>query len=160
MAIEKEMLEILCRILSFVVEKFRKPKKPKGAILILEPPIQKPRCFLNDLGCKEKHGVIWNLFAPNKEWFWKEGIVSSEDNFDISNLWIEGPFCPECYPKCKRILYRDDEKNIWYCIDHSYWFLKKIKTKKIKIPKDLRENTRDKVIESFRANFEKQQNEK
>lgn len=155
----KEILEILYKIFSFIIEKFR---KPKGVVLDDSPPIQKPRGYLKDLGYREKVGVIWKLSAPYKESEpWKEGAVSPNDNLDISNLWVEGPFCPECYPKCKRILYRDDEKNIWYCIDHQYWFFKKmIKSKKIKIPKDLREKTKDKIIESFKANFEKEQNEK
>ena len=80
--------------------------------------------------------------------------MGSDSMFDDSNkLWADGPFCPSCLYELDRD-YKEDKwttKNRWMCVKCN---------KNFSIPKNIEEDTREKVIKIFEAELRKSHYEK
>lgn len=113
---------------------FRKIKKRSpGAVItfVSSPPTYKR----HDYGMHKFFDVLWHVW----------GGVDSLFTLDSKNeerLWVDGPFCSE-----KSCGYELDEKdNKWVCIKCD---------KKFRIPKKIREDTREKIIKIFESELRK-----
>lgn len=98
--------------------------------------LPRPRYKIQDLGRCEILGVIWDC------WIGSDTIVLLPGENVPSRVWVEGPFCPECNYELER------KEKFWYCV---------LCKKKFKIPKDLKENTREKIIKIFEAELRKKE---
>ena len=87
------------------------------------PPVYKRSSY----GKSKAFRVLWRVWS---------GTDSRIGGYD--RLWVDGPFCPE-----KQCSYELDRKNNkWICVKCG---------KKFRIPKKIREDTREKVIKIFES---------
>lgn len=115
------------------IKKLTKKKQPLATVLSFVPPPQHKK---DDLGKRELFGVMWNV------WMGYDFLSNDEER-----LWADDPFCPHCDYE----LDRDEEKDKWICVKCNQSF---------KIPKNIKDDTKEKVIKIFEAEIRKQQNEK
>lgn len=110
----------------------RKFKRTTGRIRIIT---LQPKEKIQDLGEVKIAGVVWKI------WIGSDTPFMPLEN---KRVWADGPFCPYCDYK----LDWDFRRNIWKCIKCG---------RRFKIPKDLRDDTREKIIKIVEAELRKQQ---
>lgn len=112
-----------------VAIKLVKRRKKLGAILCPNPSDYEPKYkeFLADI---PEFGVMWKLYFGND-------FLRSQKQ----RIWVEGPFCLECH-------YELDRENLkkWKCNRC---------IKRFKIPKHIREDTKERVTKIFGSDFRK-----
>lgn len=119
------------------IKKLTKKKQSSVTFLSSDSPLFSPKYMKTNIRRNNLFGVVWHI------WIGSDSL--STDNRE--RLWADGPFCS----RCDYELDRDEEKDRWICINCNRSF---------KIPKNVREGTREKVIKIFEAEIRKQQNKK
>lgn len=124
--------------LFIVIFGIKKLTKKKQSFVTVLSSISPPQYKKTDLGKHNLFGVMWNVWM---------GYDSLSTNNDKERLWADDPFCP----RCDYELDRDEEKDKWICVKCNQSF---------KIPKNIKNDTKEKVIKIFEAELRRQQNKK
>jgi len=118
---------------------------PKGMICYQLKDDKVFRCNLTD---KQKSNVAETRYwsVPHAIVKWKVWLGYDRLGKE-SRVWVEGPFCPQCLYE----LDRDRAGKKWHCLKCN---------KHTPIPKNLREDTIEKMIKVFTANLEQLKRQK
>ncbi len=128
---------LLSVALIFTLAKLLKNRGPGIAFLAppLDPPTHKYRKSERFI---DTAGVKW------KVWRGYDELISGEDD---QRVWVEGPYCAKCLYE----LDRDKTGEKWRCLKCNEY---------IPIPKDLREDTIEKMIKILTADLERLKRQK
>jgi len=124
---------ILSLVLIITLAKLAKGKGP-GIHIISPPPSQPMYKYEETEQLANGAGVKW------KVWLGHDRIGGGEED---RRVWVEGPYCPKCHYE----LDQDKAGKRWHCLKCN---------KYTPIPKELREDTIEKMIKIFTADFERQ----
>ena len=113
------------------IKKLTKKKRSSATSVIDLPPEYRNK----NLGKHKLFEVMWDVWMGSK--------FPPDVFFDIpQRLWADGPFCPYCSYE----LDKDYERGKWICAKCNKYF---------NIPKNIREDTTEKVIKIFEAELRK-----
>jgi len=124
---------VLSLVLIFTLTKLLKNRGSRIGIFF-PPPVPPRHKYKDTEQLIDGAGVKW------KVWLGHDTLAGGEDD---QQVWVEGPYCARCHYE----LDRDKTEKKWYCLKCNNY---------TPIPKNLREDTIEKVIKIFTADFERQ----